>query len=403
MRKHTKCSAEFEYVPRQRLCVHNHRRSPPRISGHLSAGIVLQFTLGLTATPERTDEINILEVFKNTAHKLDIQTATEISALVPVQCIRIHTNIDMTFNSVRYNIRDLDVKICVTERNMLIVDTRLNYVSGNRTLVFCASVKHAQQIAGLFNDAGVTAAVVSGSMKASERRDQLAKFESGEIKVLCTCDLLNEGWDYPETEMLFMARPTMSKVLYTQQLERGMRDTEGKEYLMVFNFVDNASQYNMPYSLHWLFRLREYHTGGTVMGRKGQREQELDMYRKGEKPEAVVDYPVDATDYELVSIFNWQEEAAGMLSQMELVRRVDVQSEIVERYIREGKPKPEQTVPTSEHRTFKYFKEETLKAAAEEYDWTLINDANHKQKFMEIVEQMNMSYSYKPVLLKAIL
>ena len=177
-----------------------------------------QFTLGLTATPERADDVNILEIFKNTAHKLDIQTAVEIGALVPVRCIRIHTNIDMTkvrFNSVQYNIRDLDVKICVTERNQLIVDTWRDYVKDKRTVVFCASVKHAEQIAELFRAAGVSAVAVSGSMKTSERNEQLAKFASGETKVLCACDLLNEGWDCPQTEVLFMARPTMSKVLYT--------------------------------------------------------------------------------------------------------------------------------------------------------------------------------------------
>ena len=72
-----------------------------------------EFTLGLTATPERADDKNILEIFKNTAHKLDIQTAVEIGELVPVRCIRIHTNIDLTkgcFNSVQYNIRDLRAK-----------------------------------------------------------------------------------------------------------------------------------------------------------------------------------------------------------------------------------------------------------------------------------------------------
>ena len=365
-----------------------------------------QFTLGLTATPERADDVNILEIFKNTAHKLDIQTAVEIGALVPVRCIRIHTNIDMTkvrFNSVQYNIRDLDVKICVTERNQLIVDTWLDYVKDKRTVVFCASVKHAEQIAELFRAAGVAAIAVSGSMKTSERNEQLAKFASGEIKVLCACDLLNEGWDCPQTEVLFMARPTMSKVLYTQQLGRGMRTAEGKDHLMVFDFVDNASQYNMPYSLHRLFKLKEYHAGGTVVGKKGQREAEDDLYRKGEKPDAIIDYPVDATDYELVDIFNWQEEAAGMISQMEFVRRVDVQTETIERYVREGKLVPDLIVPMSEHRTFKYFKEETLRAYAEQYGWKLIDDNNRKQLFMEMVEQMDMSYSYKPVLLKAIL
>lgn len=365
-----------------------------------------KFTLGLTATPERADDVNILEIFKNTAHKLDIQTAVEIGALVPVRCIRIHTNIDMTkvrFNSVQYNIRDLDVKICVTGRNQLIVDTWLSYVKDKRTVVFCASVRHAEQIVKLFQEAGALAAAVSGGMKSSERNEVLARFAKGELKVLCACDLLNEGWDCPQTEVLFMARPTMSRVLYTQQLGRGMRPAEGKEYLMVFDFVDNASQYNMPYSLHRLFRLKDYHAGGTVVGRKGEREAELELYRKGERPDAVIDYPVDATDYELVDIFNWQEEAAGMLSQMELVRRVDVQTETIERYVREGKLVPDLVVPMSEHRTFKYFTEETLKASAERYGWQLIDDSNRKQLFLEMVQQMDMSYSYKPVLVKAIL
>ena len=364
-----------------------------------------KFILGLTATPERADDVNILDIFKNTAHRLDIQTAVEIGALVNVRCIRIHTNIDMTkvrFNSVQYNIRDLDVKICVTERNQLIVDTWLNYVKDKRTVVFCASVAHAEQIAKLFQQAGVLAKAVSGSMKTSERNEYLAKFAKGELKVLCACDLLNEGWDCPETEVLFMARPTMSKVLYTQQLGRGMRLSEGKEYLMVFDFVDNASQYNTPYSMHRLFRLKEYHSGGIVLGKKGQREAELDLYRNGEKPDAIIDYPVSATDYELVDIFNWQEEAAGMISQMEFIRRVDVQSETIERYVREGKLIPDLVVPMSEHRTYKFFKQESLEKYAEQYGWKLIDDDNRKNLFMEMVEQMDMSYSYKPVLLKAV-
>lgn len=365
-----------------------------------------KFTLGLTATPERMDNVSILDIFKNTAHKLDIQTAVETGALVNVRCIRIHTNIDMTkvrFNSIQYNIRDLDTKICVVERNKLIVDTWLNYVKNKRTVVFCASIKHAEKIAKLFTLAGVNAVAVSGSMKASQRKEQLAKFESGQISVLCACDLLNEGWDCPKTQVLFMARPTMSKVLYTQQLGRGMRLAEGKDYLMVFDFVDNASQYNTPYSMHRLFKLKEYRAGAIVVGKSSDKKADESLYAKGEKPDAIIDYPVDATDYEVVDIFNWQEEAKGMISQMEFVRRVDVQSETIERYVREGLLIPDLIVPMSEHRTFKYFKEETLKKYANEYGWRLIDEKNKKDIFLEMVHSMDMSYSYKPVLLKAIL
>ena len=366
-----------------------------------------QFTLGLTATPERADDVNILEIFKNTAHKLDIQTAVEIGALVPVRCIRIHTNIDMTkvrFNSVQYNIRDLDVKICVTERNQLIVDTWLNYVKDKRTVVFCASVKHAEQIAEMFRAAGVSAISVSGSMKSSERNEQLAKFAAGEIKALCACDLLNEGWDCPQTEVLFMARPTMSKVLYTQQLGRGMRTAEGKDHLMVFDFVDNASQYNMPYSLHRLFKLKDYHAGGTVVGRKGQREAEEDLYRKGEKPDAVIDYPVDVTDYELIDLFNWQDEARDMFSEQELIRHLSVQkTQTLEEYIKAGKIVPDLIVDLSGRRKFRYFKKERVEEYSEKFGWTILTDDNRYELFINMVQKMLMDHSYKPVFLKGVL
>ena len=366
-----------------------------------------EFTLGLTATPERADNNTvILDIFKRAAHKLDIKTAVEIGELAPVRCIRIHTNIDLTkvrFNSVKYYIRELESKIFVPERNRLIANTWLQYVKNKRTVVFCASVKHAEQIAELFREQDVSAFAVSGGMKSSVRREMLAKFEIGEIQVLCACDLLNEGWDCPQTEVLFMARPTMSKVLYTQQIGRGMRIAEGKESLMVFDFVDNASQYNMPYSMHRLFQLKDYKPGKLVLAPQTQRNAEESLYAKGEKPEAVIDYPVDATDYELVDIFNWQEEAAGMLSQMEFVRRVDVQSETVERYVREGLLVPDLVVPMSESRTFKYFKQETLERYAEQFGWTVITDDNRKQLFMDMVRQMDMSYSYKPILMKAVL
>ena len=226
---------------------------------------------------------------------------------------------------------------------------------------------------------------------------------SRELQVLCACDLLNEGWDCPEIEVLFMARPTMSRVLYTQQLGRGMRLYEGKESLMVFDFVDNANQYNMPMSLHRLFKLRNYRPGELVLSPQDRRAAEAELYARWEKPAALLDWPVDATDYELVDVFNWQDEAEGMVSQMEFVRRVNVQAETIERYVREGKLVPDLTVPMSEHRTFKYFKEESLERYARQYGWTLIDDSNRKDLFLDMVRKMDMSYSYKPVLLKAVL
>jgi superfamily II DNA or RNA helicase len=363
-----------------------------------------KFTLGLTATPERIDGEDLLELFKNVAHKLDLKTAVEMGELAPIRCIRVRTNVDLStvrINGIKYYSQDLESKLFVPERNRIIVDTYLQYVKNKKTVVFCASVKHAEEIAGLFRDNGIKCEAVSGTLKNSERERTLENYENGDISVLCACDLLNEGWDSPKTEVLFMARPTMSRTLYMQQLGRGMRKCEGKEYLMVFDFIDNANLFNMPYSIHRLLNLKDYRPGQLVLAPKKQIELDRDLLARGEKPEVYLDFPVDVTDYELVDLFNWQEEVKDMVSQLEFVRMVDVQAETVDKYIREGKIKPDLEVPVGEKRSFKYFREETVKKYASEFGWDLITAANMKDKFMNMVKVMDMSFSYKPVLLKA--
>ena len=134
-------------------------------------------------------------------------------------------------------------------------------------------------------------------------------------------NLLAEGWDSPITEVLFMARPTMSKTIYMQQLGRGMRTHEGKDFLMVFDFVDNANMFNCPYSLHCLLRISEYTPDGLVLGKKSDIEWDRDMFRKGTKPAVLVDFPVHVMDYEVIDIFNWQEKANEMYSENEECKR----------------------------------------------------------------------------------
>ena len=364
------------------------------------------FTLGLTATPERTDGEDLLDVFKNVAHKLDLKTAVELDTLVPVRCIRIATNIDLRdvrINGFQYNALDLEGKIQIPGRNQLIVDTYCEYVKSRPTVVFCMSVRHAQEMADLLQAKDIDARSISGSTKPAERKRILEQYESGKIPVLCACDLLNEGWDSPHTQVLFMARPTMSKTIYMQQLGRGMRKSEGKDHLMVFDFVDNANLFNMPYSMHRLLNLSEYRPGGLVLGKKESIRWDHEIFAKGEKPEVLIDYPVHVTDMEHVDLFNWQEQAKDMVSQIEFTRRVSVQSETVERYIREGKLIPDLEVPVGERRSFKYFYPETIARYAREYNCKLITSANMKEMFMDMVTAMTMSYSYKPVFILAFL
>lgn len=361
-----------------------------------------KFTLGLTATPERADGADLLEVFQTVAHKLDIKDAVETGVLCPVRCIRVKTNIDMSdvrINGFKYNALDLEQTIMIPDRNRLIVDTYMEYAKGKSTVIFCTSVNHAETIARMLQERGVKAEAVSGGTNAAVRKQILKQYADKEIQVLCACDLLNEGWDSPITEVLFMARPTMSKVIYTQQLGRGMRTHEGKEFLMVFDFVDNANMFNCPYSLHRLLNVAEYVPGGMVLGTKHSMKWDRDMFKKGEKPAVLVDFPISVMDYEVIDIFNWQDKASQMYSEMELVRHVTAQEETISRYIKEGKIVPDMDVPISEHRTLHYFNRERVKEYCQKFGWTEITVSNRKQLFLDFCNEMQMSYSYKPVFL----
>lgn len=364
-----------------------------------------KFILGLTATPERSDGEDMLELFQNVAHKMDLKTAVERGVLVPIRCIRVKTNIDLTdvrINGIKYNSQDLESKLFIPERNQLIVDTYLKYVNGKKTVIFCASVDHAAEIAKLLRDSGVKAEAVSGRDRVEVREKILKDYETGSTNVLCACDLLNEGWDSPHTTVLFMARPTMSKTIYLQQLGRGTRRCPGKEDLLVVDFVDNANMFNMPYSLHRVLDIAKYQPMAYVLAPENKRKLDQDMLFQGEKPEAWLDVPIDVSDYEIIDLFNWQNSVKDMISQIEFVRMVDVQSETVERYIKDGKVKPDLSIPFGDKRMFHYFREESIRNIAKQYGWDLITPQNMADKFMKFIETMDMSYSYKPVLLKAI-
>lgn len=365
-----------------------------------------RFILGLSATPERADGEDLLELFRNVAHRMDLKTAVEQGILAPIRCLRIRTDVDLSdvrISGIKYDSRDLESKLLIPERNALIADVYVQYAKGKQTVVFCASVKHAEEIARLLMDRGVEARAVSGRDSGRERDQVLLDYEEGRVSVLCACDLLNEGWDSPGTEVLFMARPTMSRTIYMQQLGRGTRKAPGKEDLLVFDFVDNANLFNQPYSLHRVLDLGRYRPLEYVLAPPRKRVLDEDLFRRGEKPEAYIELPVNLQDVESVDLFDWQKEAGGMISQLELVRMVSVQKNTLDRYIREGRIEADMEVPLSQDRVFRYFKKESVGEIAKRYGWKLISPSNIREVFLEYVERMDMAFSYKPVLLLGLL
>ena len=366
-----------------------------------------RFLLGLTATPERHDQESIMELFRNEAHRLDLKTAVEIGELVPIRCIRVKTNIDFSsvrINGIRYNYRDLDNCVHVPERNRLIVETYISHVPKQKAVVFCASVQHAGEVAQLFQESGINARLVEGRMKKQERESVLEEYRQGLVKVLCACDMLNEGWDSPETAVLFMARPTLSKVIYLQQLGRGTRRASGKDALLVFDFIDNTARHNHSVNLHRLFRCREYRPGALVIAPPEQMEEEKRRLLVGEKTDTILPHNMFVRDYEWVDLFDWQEEIKDMMSLHQLAMELYVDDATARRWVDEGKitPGPDLELPMGKV-TYRYFSQERLEGIRKQLNIPARVPEAIREDFFKYVKAGQMSFSYKPVMLKGML
>lgn len=366
--------------------------------GHFRPG----FTLGLTATPERPDGKPVLELFRDAAHRLSLRDAIERGELVPIRCVRVKTNVDLSrvrFNEVQYNRQDLETAITIPARNELIVDTYLEHVRGRKGVTFCVNVRHGEAVAELFRERGVPARSVSGAMPAREREAALAAFARGELHMLCACDLLNEGWDCPDVEVLLMARPTLSKIIYMQQLGRGTRKAPGKESLLVFDFVDNAGRYNQSWNLHRLTATRTYRPGRLVLAPAGRI---ADEEARGQNEPIVINLGFWTERLEEVDVFDWQSTVKDMLSVAELELVLAASENYLRGKVLAGDLLPDHDVSIGSRRYF-YFRKDRKQEIAERYDLKPVTAANIRERFLAFCDEMDLSASYKPVLLLCLL
>ena len=205
-----------------------------------------QFLLGLTATPERMDGRNIYELCDyNVPYEISLKDAINKGMLVPFHYYGIYDDTDYSGLHLirgRYDEKELnETYIGNVHRHDLIYKYYCKYGS-KKALGFCCSRAHAEEMAKEFCERGIPSVAVYSNANGTyseERGKAIEKLKSGEIRVIFSVDMFNEGVDITSVDMVMFLRPTESPIVFLQQLGRGLRRSKGKEYLNVLDFIGN--------------------------------------------------------------------------------------------------------------------------------------------------------------------
>jgi superfamily II DNA or RNA helicase len=206
--------------------------------------------LGLTATPERTDSLDILRWFDGRmAVELRLWDALEQDLLSPFHYYGIHDGTDLRHVTWRrgrgYDATELTNVYTGDDlwvgKVLAAVREKIGDPQHMRALGFGVSIAHCEFLADRFDRAGITARAVSANTSAVERDDALRALASGDVQILFSVDLFNEGIDVPAVDVVLMLRPTESATVFLQQLGRGLRRSPGKDVLTVLDFVGHQT------------------------------------------------------------------------------------------------------------------------------------------------------------------
>ncbi|QHX35742.1 DEAD/DEAH box helicase [Spiroplasma sp. TIUS-1] len=216
-----------------------------------------QEILGLTATPEREDNQDIKKYFDNEiAYELRLWDAIQQKLLSPFDYFCIDDSQTNLLGTNLTSDREVFKKINTTSRNKLLFSTIEKYLgiyARPTCLIFCATVEHAKIVANYLQTKHLKATYLT-SENTSDRKRILHEFQTGRINYLCVVNIFNEGIDIPEIDTIILLRPTNSKTVYLQQLGRGLRKTELKSRLEVYDLISNIDQkYDLTIGLRNLF------------------------------------------------------------------------------------------------------------------------------------------------------
>ena len=199
-----------------------------------------KFMLGMTATPERGDNFDIYELFHhNIAYEIRLHDALREELLCPFHYFGIS---DIEVDGELITEKTAIKKLTADERvNHIIEKSRFYGYSGDKLhgLIFVSRIEEAIELTEKMKSRGIRCKVLTGEDSDSKREKTISDLEEGKIEYIITVDIFNEGVDIPCINQVILLRPTESSIVYIQQLGRGLRKYEGKEYVVILDFIGN--------------------------------------------------------------------------------------------------------------------------------------------------------------------
>jgi len=255
------------------------------------------FVLMITATGDRLDGKPIID--KPPLYSASIIDMISDKYLCDVRAIaiRTETNLDNLHTQMGdFNEKELAEAVDTPIRNQRVVEAYQEHAQGRRAACFAVTVAHAEHLAATFSLQGIPAGVVCGVTALDERKRLFRAFHDGSINVLCTVNVLSEGWDEPLCDCIIMARPTQSRSLYVQAVGRGLRLAPGKADCIILDLTDNCLKHRLePQNLSKALgkKLLDNETVDDALAREEQEFSEREKQIRKLKETRIKDVQVD--------------------------------------------------------------------------------------------------------------
>lgn len=200
--------------------------------------------LGVTATPDRGDMRNLGSYFESMAYQYTLPKAIKEGFLAPIKALTLPLKMDLSGVGVQAgDFKVSDIGTALDPYLHQIAEEMKKYCMNRKTVVFLPLVKTSQKFRDILNEKGFRAAEVNGDSK--DRSEVLKDFENDKYNVLCNSMLLTEGWDCPSVDCIIVLRPTKVRSLYSQMVGRGTRLCDGKDHLLLLDFLWHTERHEL--------------------------------------------------------------------------------------------------------------------------------------------------------------